>query len=280
LPAVQALVHNPGHPGILSKKIPDPERVQGKIDTMILINNLVKTYNSRPVIDIRHLSIESGVITGLVGNNGAGKTTLFRLLLDLVRASEGEALLQGQDVAMTETWKGFTAAYLDETFLPGYLTPEEYFYFTGRLNRLSKAGVDEALATMSAFFNDGILDSGKYIRDLSKGNQAKVGIAACLLRKPEVLILDEPFANLDPSSQHILVDMLRQLSADSRNAILISSHDLNHITGLCHRILLMERGAIIKDIDTAADTLQELAGYFRTKLAASPAAASSQPGTR
>jgi len=247
---------------------------------MILINNLVKTYNSRPVIDIRHLSIESGVITGLVGNNGAGKTTLFRLLLDLVRASEGEALLQGQDVAMTETWKGFTAAYLDETFLPGYLTPEEYFYFTGRLNRLSKAGVDEALATMSAFFNDGILDSGKYIRDLSKGNQAKVGIAACLLRKPEVLILDEPFANLDPSSQHILVDMLRQLSADSRNAILISSHDLNHITGLCHRILLMERGAIIKDIDTAADTLQELAGYFRTKLAASPAAASSQPGTR
>lgn len=243
---------------------------------MIVINNLVKTYNNRPVVDIPRLEIGSASITGLIGNNGAGKTTLFRLLLDLVRASEGDALLQGQNVATTETWKGFTAAYLDETFLPGYLTPEEYFYFTGRLHRLSKTGVDEALATMSAFFSDEVLNSGKYIRDLSKGNQAKVGIAACLLRKPEILILDEPFANLDPSSQLILVDMLRQLSADSRNAILVSSHDINHITGLCHRILLMERGCIIKDIDTTADTLQELAGYFKTKLPASPAAASSQ----
>jgi len=247
---------------------------------MIIINNLVKTYNSRPVVDIRHLRIGSGVITGLVGNNGAGKTTLFRLLLDLVRASEGEVLLQQQNVAMTESWKSFTAAYLDDSFLPGYLTPVEYFYFTGRLHRLSKAGVDEALQGMSAFLGDEVLNSGKYIRDLSKGNQAKVGIAACLLQKPEVLLLDEPFANLDPSSQLILVDMLRQLSADSRNAILVSSHDLSHITGLCHRILLMERGAIIKDIDTTADTLQELAGYFRTKLPASPAAAFSQPGMK
>jgi ABC-2 type transport system ATP-binding protein len=230
---------------------------------MIIINNLVKTYNNQPVIDIRHLRIEPGAITGLVGNNGAGKTTFFRLLLDLVRASEGEALLQGQDVAMTETWKGFTAAYLDETFLPGYLTPEEYFYFTGRLNRLSKASVDEALATMSPFFNDEILNSGKYIRDLSKGNQAKVGIAACLLRKPEVLILDEPFANLDPSSQLMLVNMLRELCATRSMTILVSSHDLNHITGLCHRVLLMERGEIIKDIDTGSDTLQELEKYFK-----------------
>ncbi|WP_431217882.1 ATP-binding cassette domain-containing protein [Puia sp. P3] len=147
-------------------------------------------------------------MTGLVGNNGAGKTTLFRLLLDLVRANSGETLLKGKNVARAESWKSFTAAYLDDSFLPGYLTPEEYFYFTGGLHRMAKAEVDEGLRNLTAFLSDGVLNSGKYIRDLSKGNQAKVGIAACLLQKPEILILDEPFANLDPTSQLTLVDML------------------------------------------------------------------------
>jgi len=229
---------------------------------MIEVNSLVKAYNSRPVVDIPRLGIASGAITGLVGNNGAGKTTLFRLLLDLVRANSGEALLKGQNVAGAESWKSFTAAYLDDSFLPGYLTPEEYFYFTGGLHSMPKAEVDDGLQNLATFLSDGVLNSGKYIRDLSKGNQAKVGIAACLLQKPEILILDEPFANLDPTSQLTLVDTLRRLSAEQRNTILVSSHDLNHITDLCHRILLMERGSIIKDIDTTTETLRELENYF------------------
>jgi len=230
---------------------------------MILINRLIKNYNRRTVIDIRHLEIRPGVITGVVGNNGAGKTTLFRLILDLVRADEGEVLSNGQDVALTESWKDYTASYLDDGFLLGYLTPEEYFYFAGRLHRIPKKEIDESLQGMAAFFGGEVLNSGKYIRDLSKGNQFKVGIAACLLQRPELLILDEPFANLDPSSQLMLVDMLRELCAARRMTILVSSHDLNHITGLCHRVLLMERGGIIKDIGTGSDTLQELEKYFK-----------------
>jgi ABC-2 type transport system ATP-binding protein len=229
---------------------------------MLSIIDTVKSYNGNIVVNIPNLDIPTGEIIGLVGNNGAGKTTLFRLLLDLIRADKGEILSKEKNVAATEDWKKYTAAYLDEGFLINYLTPEEYFYFIGKLHQLSKADVDEFLQYFEAFFDGSILNSGKYIRDLSKGNQFKVGIAACLLQKPELLILDEPFANLDPSSQMRLIRMLKELPAQQRVTVLISSHDLNHVTEVCHRILLMEKGRIIKDIDTTADTLQELESYF------------------
>jgi len=200
---------------------------------------------------------------GLVGNNGAGKTTFFRLLLDLIRANKGEIFLKEKNIAGSEDWKSYTAAYLDEGFLIGYLTPEEYFYFTGKLAGQSKAQVDEFLLGFVSFFDGAILKSGKYIRDLSKGNQFKVGIAAALLQDPEILILDEPFANLDPSSQMRLIKMLKDIHEQRRLTVLISSHDLTHITDVCSRILLMEKGKIIRDLLTSPDTLKELEEYFK-----------------
>jgi ABC-2 type transport system ATP-binding protein len=229
---------------------------------MIVIDNILKVYAGKIAVDIASLECQNGQLIGVVGNNGAGKTTLFRLLLDLVRADRGEIRSGEKNVATTEDWKKYTAAYLDEGFLIHYLTPEEYFYFVGKLHGLSKADVDEFLKGFDAFFDGSVLKSGKFIRDLSKGNQFKVGIAACLLQKPEVLILDEPFANLDPSSQIRLVRMLKELTEQKKITVLVSSHDLSHITDVCHRILLMEKGRIIKDIDTTADTLQELEEYF------------------
>jgi ABC-2 type transport system ATP-binding protein len=230
---------------------------------MITVNNTIKAYNGNVVVNISQLEVKQGEMVGLVGNNGAGKTTFFRLLLDLVRSDKGEILSNNQNVAGSEGWKRYTAAYLDEGFLINYLTPEEYFYFVGKLNNRSKADVDEFLQTFEPFFAGSILASGKYIRDLSKGNQFKVGIAACLLQTPEVLILDEPFANLDPSSQMRLVKMLKEMQSVRPMTVFISSHDLNHVTDVCDRILLMEKGKIIKDIDRTADTLQELETYFK-----------------
>ena len=229
---------------------------------MITINNLVKAYNGKAAVNIPQLEIGNGII-GLVGNNGAGKTTLFRLLLDLVKADRGEVLSNEKNVSENEDWKNYTAAYIDEGFLIPYLTPEEYFYFVGKLNNRSKADVDEMLAGFTTFFDGSILKSGKYIRDLSKGNQFKVGIAACLLQHPEVIILDEPFANLDPSSQIRLIQMIKSLIEKKPMIILVSSHDLNNITDVCTRILLMEKGMIIKDLQTSSDTLNELEDYFR-----------------
>jgi ABC-2 type transport system ATP-binding protein len=234
---------------------------------MIEVKNLKKIYNGITVVDVPALQINKGESVGLVGNNGAGKTTLFRMVLDLIRAESGEILSNGEVVAGHEKWKDYTAAYLDEGFLIDYLTPEEYFYFIGGLHSLNRAHVDEVLAGLTDFFNGEILKKGKYIRDLSKGNQCKVGVAACLLQEPQLLMLDEPFANIDPSTQFRLKNLLKDLNKNKGVTTIVSSHDLNHITDVCDRILLMEKGVIIKDIATSSSTLNELEAYFGVEAA-------------
>ncbi|MEO6901775.1 MAG: ABC transporter ATP-binding protein [Bacteroidia bacterium] len=229
---------------------------------MIEINNLKKIYNGVTVVNVPHLKINKGESIGLLGNNGAGKTTLFRMILDLIRPDCGEIRSNAANVAGNENWKAYTASYLDEGFLIEYLTPEEYFYFIGGLHEQSTAQVDEVLSKLTTFFNGEIIKNGKYIRDLSKGNQCKVGVAACLLQNPTLLMLDEPFANIDPSTQFKLKKILKDES--KHITTVISSHDLNHVTDVCNRILLMEKGVIIKDIITSSSTLHELEEYFGT----------------
>lgn len=231
-------------------------------NNMLEIKNLKKVYANSTVVNIPELTIKRGESIGLIGNNGAGKTTLFRMILDLIRPASGEVLSNEKNVAQSEKWKDYTASYLDEGFLIDYLTPEEYFYFIGSLHDQNKAQVDETLAQLSEFFNSEILDRGKYIRDLSKGNQSKVGIASCLIQNPELLMLDEPFANIDPTTQIRLKSILKDLNRKKKVTVIVSSHDLNHVTEVCQRILLMEKGKIIKDIQTNSNTLKELEEYF------------------
>ena len=228
---------------------------------MIEITQLKKIYAGRTVVDIDHLSINKGETIGVVGNNGAGKTTLFRMLLDLIRPDEGEILSRQHNVATNDQWKEYTASYLDEGFLIDYLTPEEYFVFIGSLHQLTVKEVTDYLSTYQEFFNGEILERGKYIRDFSKGNQNKIGIVAALMQNPALLILDEPFANLDPTTQIRLTSHLKSLKSSDLTT-LISSHDLNHVTDVCDRIILFEKGKVIKDIYTNENTLQELEEYF------------------
>jgi ABC-2 type transport system ATP-binding protein len=229
---------------------------------MLAIKDLKKTYGPRTVVDVPSLTIRAGETIGLVGNNGAGKTTLFRMLLDLIRPDQGEILSKEQNVAHNGQWKDYTASYLDEGFLIDYLTPEEYFIFIGSLHKLSIADVSDYLKQYDEFFNGEILNRGKYIRDFSKGNQNKVGIAAALMQKPELLVLDEPFANLDPTTQIRLKTLIKSLKSSHRLTTLISSHDLNHVTDVCDRIILLEKGLVIKDFYTDENTLKELEAYF------------------
>ena len=229
---------------------------------MLEFKQLKKSYGGRTVVDISSLQIYAGETIGLVGNNGAGKTTMFRMLLDLIRPDSGEILSKGVNVASTSDWKNYTASYLDEGFLIDYLTPEEYFIFIGTLNNLSIADVNEYLKQYEEFFNGEILNRGKYIRDFSKGNQNKVGIAAALMQKPELLVLDEPFANLDPTTQIRLKSHIKALKFSHKLTTLISSHDLNHVTDVCDRIILLEKGIVIKDFRTDENSLKELEAYF------------------
>ncbi len=228
---------------------------------MILeVKDLKKVYGDKVVVNIADLSINQGETVGLVGNNGAGKTTFFRMLLDLIRPSDGEVISKGENVMRNDHWKDYTASFLDEGFLIDYLTPEEYFTFIGGLHQLSIADVNAFLSNYLEFFNGEILNSGKYIRDFSKGNQNKVGIAAALMQKPEILILDEPFANLDPTTQIRLKKLLKEYPGNMTT--FISSHDLNHVTDVCDRIILLEKGVVIKDFHTDENSLKELEAYF------------------
>lgn len=229
---------------------------------MITINNISKVYGDKKVLNIANLEIPKGESFGLVGNNGAGKTTLFSLLLDLIQASSGEILIDNENVAKSENWKTKVSAFVDESFLIGYLTPEEYFYFIGELRGQNKASVDEFLKQFSDFFNGEIINAGKYVRDLSKGNQKKVGVVGALIGKPEIIILDEPFANLDPSTQIKLKNLIRKWSQDSQVTFLISSHDLAHTTEVSNRIVVLNKGEIVKDIKTNPETLKELESFF------------------
>jgi ABC-2 type transport system ATP-binding protein len=229
---------------------------------MITLQNLTKSYEDITVLSIDQLEIPKGQCFGLVGNNGAGKTTLFSLLLDLIKTSTGELVSNGIEVAKSEDWKSFTSAFIDDSFLIGYLTPEEYFYFVGELRGINKEAVDSFLETYKDFFNDEILDQKKYLRDFSKGNQKKVGLIATFLGSPNVIILDEPFANLDPTTQIRLKQLIKKETESREITLLISSHDLNHVTDVCNRIVLLERGSVIMDKETTSKTLQELEAYF------------------
>lgn len=229
---------------------------------MIKIDNITKVYGTRTVLDIKSLEIPKGQVFGLVGNNGAGKTTFFSLLLDLIRPATGYIVNHDIRVDESEAWKPFTTAFIDETFLIGYLTPEEYFYFVGELRGQDKATIDALLLGFKDFFHGEILNQQKYLRDLSKGNQKKVGIVASFIGNPKVVILDEPFANLDPTTQIRLKGIIKNLSEKQKSTILISSHDLTHVTEVAHRIVVLDNGVIVKDIQTSKATLKELEAFF------------------
>ncbi len=229
---------------------------------MIITSNLSKKYNDTTVLNIESLDIPKGQSFGLVGNNGAGKTTFFSLLLDLIQPTTGHIKNNNILVHESEDWKPFTSSFIDESFLIGYLTAEEYFYFIGELRGQNKADVDKLVSQFEDFFHGEILKQKKYLRDLSKGNQKKAGIVAALIGNPEVIILDEPFANLDPTTQIRLKGIIKDLAETKGVTVLISSHDLMHVTDVCERIVVLEKGQVVKDLATSEATLRELETHF------------------
>jgi ABC-2 type transport system ATP-binding protein len=229
---------------------------------MIQITNLQKAYAGTTVLDIEDLKIENGDVFGLVGNNGAGKTTLFSLILDLIRATRGKVVINEIPVAKSEEWKAITGAYIDESFTIGYLTPDEYFNFIGELRGMNANDISGFLANFNEFFNDEILGKKKFIRDLSKGNQKKVGVVGAFMGNPELVVLDEPFANLDPTSQFKLRQIIKDFAVQKSKTLLISSHDLDHVTDVCSRIVILQKGKVIRDVAKTESTLAELEEFF------------------
>lgn len=239
---------------------------------MIQINNIRKTFGPKTAVNIDNFTIPQGQMLGLVGNNGAGKSTLFRLLLDLIEPDKDEATLKagspkiincGVEVNATEEWKDWTGAFLDESFLIDYLTPDEYLHFVSQISNIDPEGEKQLIEKSSHFLSGEILGQKKLIRNLSAGQKQKLGILSAMASQPRILILDEPFNFLDPTSQNALKTLLTEYNKKTGATILISSHNLQHTIEICPRIALMEDGKIIRDIDNkAGSALQELEEYF------------------
>ena len=230
----------------------------------IIIENLRKNFGEKTAVNINQFEIPSGQILGLVGNNGAGKSTLFRLMLDLIKADEGRVLMGSTDVSQTEDWKSWTGAFVDESFLIDYLTPDEYFQFVARISGTPDEEYQSFLARFEHFMAGELMGQNKLIRNLSAGNKQKVGIVAAMLLRPKVLILDEPFNFLDPSSQSAIKNLLLEYNRETGATILVSSHNLQHTVDISPRIALLENGVIIRDIDNADGKAQEeLENYFK-----------------
>lgn len=230
---------------------------------MIHIDNLQKRFGEKIAVDIETYVINQGDMLGLVGNNGAGKTTLFRLILDLLQADRGNITINDIDVSKSEDWKSLTGAFIDDGFLIDYLTPEEYFYFIGKMYGLKKEEVDERIAPFERFMNGEVMGQKKFIRNFSAGNKQKIGIISAMLHHPQLLILDEPFNFLDPSSQALIKHLLKKYNEEQGATVIISSHNLNHTIDICPRIALLEQGSIIRDIQNRNNSAEkELEAYF------------------
>ena len=233
---------------------------------MITIKNLKKAFGETVACDIPEFTVNKGDILGLVGNNGAGKTTLFRMLLDLLKPDEGQVALDGINPAEDETWKAWTGAYIDEGFLIDFLTPEEYFDFLGKITNMTQEQVDDRLKDFDRLAAGEIFGQKKLIRNLSAGNKQKVGIMSALFNKPQLVILDEPFNFLDPSSQNTLKHVLTRYQQVTGATILISSHNLQHTVDISTRIALLEKGRILKDMPNEEGSARaELENYFETE---------------
>lgn len=243
------------------------------------IENLTKVYGSKKAVNIPSLHIRSGEIVGLVGNNGAGKSTLLRLILDLIKADSGRVLSDGVDVTGAAdgsladfnsvdnlAWKHYTGSFIDGRFLIDFYTPEEYFHFIGRLYGLSEESVDARLQNFAPLMHDEILGTNKYIRNFSEGNRQKIGIIGAMLIQPKVLLLDEPFNYLDPSSQITVARLIQENNRAFGTTTIISSHNLSFVSDISSRILLLEKGEVIKDLPNAdGSAIAQLEDYFQTE---------------
>ena len=236
----------------------------------IKIQNLKKSFGETIAVDIPSFEINAGDMLGLVGNNGAGKTTLFRLMLDLLQADDGQISMKfangvSIDPSKSEEWKHHTGAYIDDAFLIDFLTPEEYFQFVAQASDIPAADAEERIKRYEHFMQGEVLGQKKLIRDLSAGNKQKVGIVGAMLSQPDLLILDEPFNYLDPSSQITVARLIRQMKEQLGTTVVISSHNLSFVSEISTRILLLEKGRVIKDLGNQdGSATQELEQYFNT----------------
>jgi ABC-2 type transport system ATP-binding protein len=211
---------------------------------MLSIRGVTKRFGSLIAVDDLTLELPAGHVHAFLGPNGAGKTTTIRMCTGLLRPDAGTVDVAGFDVATQGVEARKVLAYVpDEPYLYDRLTGREFLDFTGRIYGLSRELFAERLAEVSAQFSlDGFID---LLADgYSHGMRQRVVLAAAMLHRPKVLIVDEPLVGLDPKHIRIVLALLRTI-ADGGGCVLMSTHSLSTVEGVCDGVTVMDRGRMI-----------------------------------
>jgi ABC-2 type transport system ATP-binding protein len=210
---------------------------------MIQIESLHKHYGAVHALDGLNMTVEPGVIYGFLGPNGAGKTTTLRILTGLAHPTSGTVMVAGVDVVSDGHILSHRIGYLPEepAFYP-WLTPREYLDMLGRLHHLDNSSRSARIKELLKLVN--LADAGKrHIAGFSHGMRQRLGLAAALIHKPEVLLLDEPVSALDPSGRKEVLEFIETLSGQC--TILMSSHILADVERICNVVGIIARGRMI-----------------------------------
>lgn len=222
----------------------------------LLIKDLSKKYQSKPVLDSLNLTLRGGDVVGLLGRNGAGKTTLINCLIDLIDPSNGQFIFNGQPLTGDRLAFKQVLGILSDVIPPvPEFTGTDYLRFMGLIHKIDAATLQKRSKELTDFFFDDVSILGKKISQYSTGMIKKIGLCGAVLNVPQVLILDEPFAGLDPVAVQQLISFLQTYRRADR-LLLIASHDLNYVEEVATRVVVLDDARVKFDGDLSEFTVQ------------------------
>ena len=222
----------------------------------IEIKNLKKSYKNFKAVENLNFEIKSGSIIGLLGPNGCGKTTTIGMILGLIKPTEGEILINGENIENEKNRikalekMNFISPYVE---LPKKLSVTENLYIYGRMYEIKnlKFRVDKLIEELNlGEFKD------RKTGELSSGQKNRVSLAKSLINNPDILLLDEPTASLDPDTGDYVRSYIESYASKNNTTILLASHNMNEVERLCSKIMMMKNGKIIDD-GTCADLISK-----------------------
>jgi ABC-2 type transport system ATP-binding protein len=222
---------------------------------LLQLQQLSKKFGKKQVLNGVNLSVNAGEICALLGVNGAGKTTLMNIILDLLPADGGEVLFEGRPVIenIQEFRRQIGVVPSDDQLIDAF-TARDFLHFSGSAYGLPLSEVKERAASLMQFFFEED-PGGKSMGTFSTGMKKKIALCAAVLHKPKLLLLDEPFAGLDPVVSVTVLEFLKQYAGAER-AVLVSSHDLEYINRMATHIAVLHEGSIRFEGNLEAFTTQ------------------------
>ena len=207
--------------------------------------SLTKQYGEFTAVDKLDLSIEQGEVFGFLGPNGAGKTTTILMLLGLTSPTNGSATIYGYDCTRNPLSVKRITGYLPENVgFYGELSAEDNLRYTASLNKID--GEESRQRIKQVLEDVGLIERAKQpVRQYSRGMRQRLGIADVLLKRPKVVILDEPTQGIDPASVPELLEIIRKMSQEHKITVVLSSHQLHYVQRICSRVAIMSKGKAV-----------------------------------